>query len=304
MKKHEMKKTAEDYIIDTIVFIISALVFIATVYPFYYSLVISFNNGIDASSGGIFFWPRKFTLDNYRAVFLNEQLLNGFVITILRTVIGTFASLLVTGLFAYSLSYKDLMFKRFYMALMIIAMYFSGGIIPYFILIKKLALLDSFWVYIIPNLISIFNVIIMINFFKEIPSSLKEAAKIDGANDLKIFFKIIVPVSMPVFATIALFTGVGHWNNWFDAAYFVTDKNLKTIAYILMQLINSADLTSVQGGISTASAEKNAAAGHQTFTAETIRMATMIIVTIPIICVYPFLQKYFVKGIMVGSVKE
>ena len=279
------------------------IVFIATLYPFYYSVIISFNEGIDASRGGIFFWPRKFTLENYKAVFSNEDLLGGFAVTIARTLIGTVTGLFFTGLFAYSLAHKDLMYKRVYIALMIFSMYFSGGLIPFFILIKNLGLFNSFWVYIIPNLLSSFNTMIMMSFFRDIPASLEESAKIDGANDLVIFFRIIFPISLPVFATIALFIGVGHWNNWFDAAYYVTDKKLKTVAFMLMELINQANLTAVQAGASTASVERSATYAAQTFTAETIRMSTMVVVTVPIICAYPFLQQYFVKGIMIGSIK-
>lgn len=298
-----MKRTTEDIVIDVIVFIIMITVFIATVYPFYYCLVISFNEGIDASRGGIFLWPRKFTLENYKAVFSNEQLLSGFGVTIARTIIGTVLSLFFTGLFAYSLSHKNLLFKNIYITLMIIAMYFSGGLIPYFVLLKHLRLLNTFWVYIIPSLLSSFNAIIMMSFFREIPNELEESARIDGANDLTIFFRIIFPVSSPVFATVALFNGVGHWNNWFDAAFFVNNRKLKTAAFMLMELINQANLTAVQQGVAVSEAERSATYATQTFTAETIRMSTMIVVVVPIICVYPFLQRYFVKGIMIGSIK-
>jgi putative aldouronate transport system permease protein len=301
--KNHIKRSKEDIVIDSIVYLTLIIVFVVTVYPFFYSVVISFNNGIDASLGGIFFWPRKPTLENYQAVFSNEQLISGFIVTISRTIVGTIASLLFTGLFAYSLAHNDLLFKKTYIALMIFAMYFSGGLIPYFILLKKIHLLNTFWVYIFPGLLSVFNAIIMMSFFREIPDALEDSARIDGADDLTIFFRIIIPVSMPVFATIALFNGVGHWNNWFDAAFFVTDKKLKTVAFMLMELINRANLTAVAPGAAAADVERTSTYAAQTFTAETIRMATMIVVVLPIICVYPFLQKYFVKGIMIGAVK-
>lgn len=299
---NKIKLDTEDRIVDFVVYLIIAFVFIVTLYPFYYAVVISFNSGIDASRGGIFLWPRVFTLDNYKAVFSDQSLIGGFAVTIARTLIGTLSSLAFTGLFAYSLSHRNLMFRKLYIFLMIVAMYFSGGLIPTFILYKYLHLFNSFWVYIVPNLLSVFNAIIMMNFFSEIPSTLEESAHIDGANDWQIFFRIILPVSAPIFATIALFNGVGHWNAWFDAAYFITNKKLKTVSYMLMELINRANLTSVQG-MSTADAQRAETMATQTFTAETIRMATMIVVVIPIICVYPFLQKYFVKGMMIGSIK-
>lgn len=289
----------EDNIMDTVIYAILIVVFVMTVYPFYYSVVISFNHGIDASRGGIYFWPRVFSLDNYKAVFSNQELLTGFGITISRTVVGTFATLLFTGLFAYSLANNQLIFRTTYITLLIIAMYFSGGLIPYFILIKKLHLMNSFLVYIVPLLLNAFYTIIMMSFFRELPQELKESAKMDGASDMRIFFRVVIPISAPVFATVALFAGVEHWNSWLDAAFFVTDKELKTISFMLMELINKANLTAVQG----VDAERAATYAAQTFTAETIRMATMIVVVIPIVCVYPFLQRYFVKGIMVGSIK-
>lgn len=302
MRTRGIRRNMEDNIIDFFVYLILIIVVIVTVYPFYYSLVISFNNGRDASLGGIFLWPRVFTLENYEAVFGNKQLVGGFVVTISRTIVGTIVSLVFTGLFAYSLAHSELMFKKIYFALMIFAMYFSGGLIPYFILLKKLGLMNTFLVYIIPHALSVFNAIIMMSFFREIPDALEESAKIDGGTDLAIFFRIIIPVSAPVFATIALFNGVGHWNNWFDAAFFVTNRNLKTVAFMLMELINRANLTAVTQGTS-ADIERAGTYAAQNFTAETIRMATMIVVVVPIMCVYPFLQKYFVKGIMIGSIK-
>jgi putative aldouronate transport system permease protein len=160
--------------------------------------------------------------------------------------------------------------------------------------------MNTFLVYIIPLLLNAFYTIIMLSFFRELPVELKESAKMDGAGDLRIFWQIIMPVSKPVFATIALFCGVEHWNSWFDSAFFVTDKKLKTISFMLMELINRANLTAVQGSTDV---ERAATYAAQTFTAETIRMATMIVVVVPIICVYPFLQRYFVKGIMIGSIK-
>lgn len=301
VRSNKIHRTTEDWLVDIIVYSILIIVFISCIYPFYYSLVISFNDGIDASLGGIFFWPRKFSIDNYKAVFSDENLIKAYGVTISRTVIGTATSVLFTAVFSYALAHKKLMFHKFYTTLLIVSMYFSGGLIPYFVLIKKVGLMNSFWVYIIPSLLSAFNAIIMMSFFREIPSELEESAKVDGANDFTIFFKIIFPISKPVLATVALFNGVGHWNAWFDSAYYVTDKSLKTVAFFLMELINKANLTSVSG--MDQSSQMAGTAAFQTFTAETIRMATMIVVVVPIILVYPFLQKYFVKGIMIGSIK-
>ena len=300
---YHYKKTAEDYILDTIVFVMMIVVLICTIYPFWYALIISFNNGMDASRGGVYLWPRVFTLENYQAVFSSDQMFTGFVVSVSRTIIGTITALAFTSMFAYALAHSDLMFRKVYMVLILISMYFSGGMIPYFLVIRHLGLMNNFLVYIIPNLLGIWNAIIMRSFFREIPQSLEEAAKIDGANDFYIFAKIIIPLSTPVLATIALFIGVAHWNSWFDAAYYVTDRSLKTLAFWLVEIIKQASIQAMTAtsGVDTT---REAMGAARNFTADTIRMSTMIIVVVPIICIYPFLQRYFVKGIMVGSLKE
>jgi len=191
----------------------------------------------------------------------------------------------------------------------IISMYFGGGIIPYFILLKSIHLYNTFLVYIIPGMFATFNCILMMNFFREIPASLEESAKIDGAGDIRVFFQIIIPVSLPVIATISLFNGVGHWNDWYTTAFFTVNRSLRTAAYELREIINMADLTSVQKAIGatqeTGSQTLDRATDQKTaqYTAETIRMATMVVTVFPITAIYPFLQKYFVKGIMIGSIK-
>lgn len=296
-KRHHLKRTPEDYIISLVVGAIMTLVFVVTVYPFWYSVVLSFNQGTDALRGGIYFWPRKFTLDNFNAVFGIDYVYTAFLVTVARTLLGTVLAVTFTGLFAFACAHARLMFRKFYITAMIIVMYFSGGLVPYYMLLRSLGLMDTFWVYIIPNLFSAFNAILMINFFREIPDSLEEAARIDGANELTIFFRIIVPVSMPLLATMALYSGVWHWNSWTDAAFFVTSKNLKTLGYVLITLINQTEAAAqtVFGKINQS---------EVTYTSLTLRPAAMIICVVPIVMVYPFLQKHFVKGIMLGSVKE
>lgn len=301
-RKNAIRRTTEDHVIDSAVFLVMSFVFLTTVYPFLYCIIISFNEGIDASLGGIFLWPRKFTLENYEQVFSNQQLMPAFGISVLRTVIGTLATVLFTGLVAFALSHKYLIGRVLYTNLMIVAMYFSGGLIPYFLLIKNLRLYNTFWVYIIPGLFGIWNCILMTNFIRSIPEALEESARIDGANDLTIFFRIIAPVSMPVIATVMLFVGVGHWNDWYTTAFYTRDRTLRTASYILKELISKANLTSVLGS-DAATAARAAESAARNYTAESLRMATMVVVVVPIVCVYPFLQKYFVKGVMIGSIK-
>lgn len=295
--RNSIRATAEDRLISLLVGLIMAFVFAVTLYPFWYSIVLSFNEGTDALRGGIYLWPRKFTLDNYAAVFGIEYVTGAFFVTVARTLLGTVVAVGFTGLFAYACSHNRLMFRKFYITAMIIVMYFSGGLIPQYMLLKALGLMNSFWVYIIPNLFSAFNAVIMMNFFREIPASLEEAAHLDGANDLRIFFQIVLPVSMPLIATMALYSGVWHWNTWTDSAFFITNKGLKTLSNVMISLINQSESAAqtVFGQINQR---------EITYTSMTLRPAAMVICVVPVVIVYPFLQKYFVKGVMIGSIKE
>lgn len=262
-------------------------------YPFYNILITSINDPNDSARGGITFWPRVFSLESYKMVFQNSNIINAFYVTLARTLIGTLVAVFFTAAFAYGVSKHELMGRKTILMIAIITMYFSGGLIPSYILIAKwLHLKNNFLAYILPNMFSVFNAIIMMTFFSGIPKEIDESAKIDGANDVTIFVKLIIPLSGPVLATIALFNGVFHWNSWFDAMLY-GGTNLKTLQQILMQLISSNNNVSVQAGN----------LGFKAVSSESIKLSTMVITTLPIIFAYPFLQKYFVKGIMIGSVK-
>lgn len=294
-----MKRTLGEKIFDVFnVILMLALAFVFF-YPVYNLFVLSLNDAKDAMRGGIYFLPRVFTLDNYIAVFKNNQLFQAFFISVARTVIGTAASLLMTAMLGYGLSKKNLMFRKFYNILFMITMFFSGGLIPYYLTIKSYRLLDSFWVYIIPSLISVWNMIIMKTFFMSFPQSVEEAAKIDGCSDFKTFFRIVLPLSKPVVATIALFNAVGQWNSWFDAYLYVNDSKLMPLQTILMRIINQNS-----AAVELSKLMSNEFAQSMKVSAESIKYATMMVATIPIVLVYPFVQKYFVNGIMIGSVKE
>lgn len=276
------------------VILMTAICFI-TLYPIWYILVNSLNEGADAMLGGIFWWPRKFTLDNYKTVFQNSGVMKAFGVTVLRTVVGTVANVLFTAMVAYPLSKSHLVGRKFYMAMGTITMFFSGGLIPTFLLYKNMNLLDSFWVYIIPGLFNFFNLIIFVNFFRDIPSALEESASIDGATDWTIFIRIILPLSKPVLATIALFTGVYHWNDYFAGVIFINNPDLQPIQTFLYRIVAESGSTQMMATASNIT---------RTTTSLSIKLSTMVVTTVPIICVYPFLQKYFVKGMMVGAVKE
>ena len=269
------------------------------VYPFYYCIIISFNEGRDAMKGFIYFFPRIFTLKNYEIALSDSGIANAYLITIARTLVGTVTCVFFNAMVAYALTKEELVFRKIYVTLGIITMYFGGGMIPSYILMRQLNLMDNFLVYIIPSLSYFFNILLYMAFFREIPSSMIESAKIDGANEFYIFIRIILPVSTAVLATIAVFTGVSQWNAWYDAYIYTSNPNLKTMSLILMEMINrnlAVQILKARGFIMFDSAANKVSPNS-------LRIATMLVATVPIMVVYPFLQKYFVKGILIGSVK-
>lgn len=294
------KKTKHDIAIEIVIYMLLTLLALVTLYPFLNSLAISLNDGNDTAMGGITILPRVITLENYKVIFMNTTLYQAYSITILRTVFGVLSSVLATAMLAYGMSKSKLKFRKFYMVLCIIPMFFSGGLIPTYLLMKQLHLTNNFLVYILPNLISIWNMIIMITYFKGIPESMEESAKIDGAGHIRVFFSIILQVSMPIIAAISLFVGVFQWNSWFDAALYITDQNLKPVQSILVSIIDSSQFADA---MSKAGAASEALGRMNKVNSRSLTMATMITTILPIIMIYPFLQKYFVKGIMIGSIK-
>ena len=266
------------------------------VYPFWHVVMYSFSEVALAGTGGVFLLPRGFTLDSYRSVLMTKAVREGFLTSVLVTGIGTALGTLVTAMTAYSLSKKRLLGSKVIMFLIFFTMLFSGGMIPSYMLIKNLKLLNNLWALILPGLISAYNVIIMRSFFSGLPVSLEESAKIDGANDLLIFFRIVFPVSYAVMATIALFMAVGYWNDYFSTVLYITsDPSKHSLQFVLRQLLTSTSSAMSSAGINVAHV--------QTITTESIRSTTVVVATVPILVVYPFLQKYFVKGVMVGSIK-
>ncbi|MFP4378456.1 MAG: carbohydrate ABC transporter permease [Spirochaetales bacterium] len=298
MIKKNRRLSAEDVIIDSLVYLFSIVVIIATVYPFFYVIVISFNEGIDTARGGIYFWPRSFTIENYQTVFSDDAWVNAFIISVLRTVIGTILGVALTSIVAYALSHDTLRFRKLYFLALIVSMYFDGGIIPYYIILRSLGLLNTFAVYVVPPMLNGFLVLVMVAFFRELPSSLEESARIDGANDLLIFVRLVVPLSKPVFATVSLFIGVFQWNSWLDSVFFVQRSDLRPLSYLMMEIINRSRITSMLSEMDVAMA-----ATATQVTTISIQMTTIVVTVVPIVLVYPFLQKHFVKGVLIGAVK-
>ena len=248
--------------------------------------------------GGIYFWPRKFTLSNYELFIGDADWRHAFLISVSRTLAGTILCTGFTSMFSYALSRNNLMFKKAYRFLVVFTMYFSGGLIPYYVLLRGLGLLNTFWVYVIPGMVNGFFVMTGINFFSAIPESMIEAAKIDGAREIQVLSKVVLPVSKPFLATLSLFAAVGQWNSWLDSAYYVRDINLHTLSYKMMTTINQTLATAANADAAGQISQANTA------TSFTVQATAMAVSMIPIMCVYPFLQKYFVQGMMIGAVKE
>ena len=294
----KIKSTTSDKVFTVFNTIIMVLFVVITLYPVLNTLAVAFNDGTDALRGGIHIWPRMWTMNNFTTVLQKENLLTGAKISVLRTVLGTLLSLFLNAVLAFIISRKAFVFQRSLSLFWVITMYVNGGLIPVFLLYKELGLTNSFWVYVIPGAISCYNMLVIRTYMNNsIPNSLVESAQIDGAGYTTIFVKIISPLCKPVYATVALFCAVGQWNSWFDAMLYnrMSDK-YTTLQYELMKL-----LSSVTNQGTSAEAMKNAAGA---VTPTSVRAAATILTMLPIVCLYPFLQKYFVQGLTLGSVKE
>lgn len=295
MKRRKTSFGDKIFTVCNVLFMIAFVVI--TLYPVLNTLAISLNDGTDALRGGIYLFPRKFTMKNYMTVLEKDNLVTGAYITVARTVVGTVFSLVTNAILAYIVSRKRFLFKQQLSLFWVVTMYVNGGMIPTFLLFKGLHLTNSFWVYVIPGMISAFNMLVIRTYMNGIPDSLEESAQLDGAGYMTIFWKIISPLCKPVYATVALFVAVGQWNSWFDAMlYNRMSSEYTTLQYELMKL-----LSSVTNQGNSAEAMKNAAG---TVTPTSVRAAATILTMLPIVCLYPFLQRYFVTGLTIGGVKE
>jgi putative aldouronate transport system permease protein len=274
---------------------------LAMLYPFLNVLALSFNDALDTVRGGITVWPRKFTLENYREVFRSQTILIGFRNSVLRTAIGSFVTVLSCSMVAYTFSRKDFVPRRVFSVVFVITMYVSGGMIPVYLLFRALGLFNTFAVYILPSVIGVWNVFVIRSYMDNLPDSLQESARLDGANDLVIFWRIILPLSVPVLAVITLFAAVHQWNSWFDNYLYNTRReNLTTLQYELRKILASAQ---IQVSDFEDSAELARRMERMTVTPRSIRMSMTIVATAPVLIVYPLLQRYFVKGLTIGAVK-
>ncbi|MBE9387638.1 carbohydrate ABC transporter permease [Vagococcus salmoninarum] len=262
--------------------------------PLWNIVALSFNDATDSIKGGIYFWPRAFSLESYFTVFEDNQIYKAFLVSVAKTIVGVVLHTFVTAIVAYGISKRDLIGRKFYMNMGILTMFVSGGMIPTFLLFKSIGLLNSFWVYIIPVLFSFYDMVILMNFFRSVPISLEESAEIDGASPLTIFLKIVLPLSLPVLATIALFHGVFQWNDYMTANIFIEDRGLYPLQMLLYRIVSENLSPAVATGTNVV----------RNTTSQSMQLATMVVTTVPVVVAYPFLQKYFIQGMTLGSVKE
>lgn len=275
---------------------------IVTLYPFLHTLTVSFNEGNDSLRGGLYLWPRIWSLQNYRAIFISGTIYHAAWISVARTVTLTVLGVFLTSMLAYTLAQPHYLFRKIIGVFFVLTMYFNAGLIPNYFLIKQLGLLNSFWVYILPGMVSAFNLIVIRTYIKSLPGSLIESAKIDGAGDFTIFLRIIFPLCTPVLATIALFIAVGSWNSWFDTfLYASSDIKLSTLQYEMMKLLGSTMSSNSDPALLNG---VNTGQSKGMVTPASVRAAITIVTAVPILLVYPFLQRFFVVGLNLGSVKE
>lgn len=291
----ESRKTRVFYGIN---YALITLVVLTMVVPLINIIATSFSGERAVLSGEVFLWPVDFTTETYKQVFFNSPLMRGMRNTLTVTFVGTALNMVMTLCAAYPLSKPRLQGRTFFLLMITLTMILNAGIVPNFLLVKDLGLMNSFWAIWLPGVISTYNMIVMKTFLQSLPPSLEESAMIDGANDMTVLIRIILPLSLPSLATITLFYAVGHWNSYFNVMLYISKSNLKTLQLVLRDLINNSSVTDM-----LLNASRDSSDFQVRVTQESIKAASIVIATLPIMCVYPFLQKYFVKGVMIGSVK-
>lgn len=288
-----MKPTLGENIAQAVIVIFITLLCIVTIYPFIHLASISLSSPAEASRFGFHLYPKDIDLTAWNQVLSQKKIWTGFGNSVFRTVVGTILTLIAMSLCAYPLSRKYLPHRSFYTMVILFTMFFGGGIVPTYLLIRWLGLMDSVWVYILPGIVPTFSMLVLRNFFMSIPVELEESAKIDGANDIRILFGIVLPLSKPVLATLALWSAVGHWNAWFDAVLYISDQGKQVLQFFLREIVITSTDAETLGRSAIANTRYEAS----------IKAATVMFAVLPILVVYPFLQKYFVKGTMIGSLK-
>lgn len=295
-----VKTSYTDKIFDIINVIVMIILLVIFVWPLWFIVIASVSNPNEVWNGNVLLWPKGFTMAAYEAVIEYKSIWIGYRNTIFYTVVGTMINLIMTVCAAYPLSRKDFMPRNFFMFMFMLTMYFGGGLIPTYLIVNKLGMINTVWAMMIPGACSIYNVIITRTYFiNSIPGSLKDAAELDGANSFQYLVKVVLPLSKPIIAVIALYYAVGHWNDYFTALIYINKTGLMPLQSFLRDLLMSNKLTmgNSMGGLDAATAEAKMQLS------QTLKYSAIIVSTVPVLCIYPFIQKYFVKGVMIGSVK-
>ena len=297
-QSNRVKGAGGDRLMRVIIVVLVVLLSLTIILPFLNIFALAFNDGKDSARGGVYFWPREFTLKNFVEVFKGDML-EAYKITLARTFLGTFLSVALMSVSAYVLRVKTLPGRSFFTIAIAYTMLFSGGIIPYYIQLNKLNLVNTFWVYIFPGAMSAYYMIMIRTFYETIPDSLEESAKLDGCGYLRTFVSIILPLSKPILAVIALYCAVNHWNDWFSGAFYQRSSKMWPVQTVLQQMLKRA-LASTQ---EVSNVGQLIAANATTVTSDSLKMAAVVVTITPILSVYPFIQKYFAQGVMIGAVK-
>ena len=305
-RKQYVLSRMENIIFHTINTLFLLLLAFITLYPFWNTIAVSFNDAMDSMRGGISFWPRQFTLFNYHVIFQTGAIPRAFLVSVARTLINMITSIFFTAMLAFALSRQEFVMRKPFTFIIILSMYVNAGLIPTYFLNIRLGMFQSFLVYIIPGIVNAFNFVVMRTYMKSIPESIIESARIDGYGDFYIFMRIILPLCLPVLATIGLFVAVGSWNMWFDTMIYNSgDVRLHTLQYKLMEYLQSSQSqgkAAMDAGVAAAAAA--AQGGSSMVTPMSMRAAITVVASLPILLVYPFMQRYFVVGLNVGGVKE
>jgi putative aldouronate transport system permease protein len=300
MRYKKSRRTAGERVFSAVNNVIMLAVLLCVAYPFWYVIIYSFNDAADASKGGLTLIPRMFTLYNYAFLLKDPNIYFAYLITFARTFVGAVTSVFFTAMVSYAVSKRELVGRNIFLVVGTITLVFSAGMIPSYFVMQSLGMLNTFWVYIIPALYSFWSTLIFLPFFRNLPASIEESAQLDGANEFMIFIRIVLPLSMPIIATMLLFSGVGQYSDYFSTVLYANqNKKLYTIQYYLYKMIQVNNAITMAQHIPPA---MQAAAASRT-SATALKYSTMLLTSLPIMCVYPFVQKHFVKGVMIGSVK-
>lgn len=303
MKKshnNKIQNSLPDKVFDGVNLAVMLILLVIFVWPLWFVLIASISDPNEVWLGNVILLPKKITLDSYKALMDYSQIWVGYKNTIFYTVVGTVINVIATICAAYPLSRKDFVPRKFILVMLMITMYFGGGLIPTYLVVSKLHLLNTRWAMIIPGLVSVYNIIVMRTYFmSSIPASLQEAATLDGANSFQYLMRIVLPLSKPIIAVIGLYYAVGHWNDFYTALIYIYDNTLMPLQSFLRDMLMSTKMT-----VNNTSGLDAATVARKAQLAQTLKYSVIIVSTVPVLCIYPFIQKYFVKGVMIGSVKE